>query len=220
MHSFEQQMSEMTVFVLKASFPRITTLIVANGSRDVLTVQAWLARRLPACSHDFINSTIHTKSADRPISQLQESVHCTSCIQVRAGFSAVPCTSEPTSTSPPTATIPSPTMPSATFPLDPTLTDSDTNDSDFAASLSVSDTEGSSSDEDGKATKKRKRAGDDEALASGDEGIVESGKRKKKRKHKKGKGKSRDVEGQEVEGESEEGVGARLRRRREGKGER
>ena len=109
-------------------------------------------------------------------------------------------------------------MPSATSNPDPTLSDSDTSDSDFAASVSAPDTEGpSSSNEEGNHTKKRKRTGADEALGSGDEGVVESGRRKKRRKQKR---KGKVGEGGQEDGESEEGVGARLKRRREGRGER
>lgn len=114
-------------------------------------------------------------------------------------------------------------MPSTTGIHDPDLFDSDSHDSDFAASLSASDTEGStSSDGESRRRPKRKVAGDEDALASGDEGIVESGKRKKRRKHtKKSKSKESKSFGQHEEGyESEEGVGARLRRRRDGKAER
>ena len=108
-------------------------------------------------------------------------------------------------------------MPSATTIPDPTLSDSDTSDSDFAAPVSASDTEGpSSSNEEGKPTKKRRRIGADEALASGDEGVVESGRRKRRRKQKKGK----VDEGGQGDRESDEGVGVRLKRRREVRGER
>ena len=114
--------------------------------------------------------------------------------------------------------------------IDPNASGSDTDDSDFAASDSYgSDYESSSSEPSALRPKSKGGAGHaEETLASGDEGIVESGKRKRKRKHKKkDKGKNRDREGadelgnEDEEGyEAEEGVGARLRRRREGRAER
>lgn len=91
-----------------------------------------------------------------------------------------------------------------TIPADaPSLLPSDSeNDSDFDASLSDR-----SSDSDAGNRKKRK-AGDE--LGSGDEGIIESGRKKIRTKRPKKK----DVE---YHGdEDEEGVGARVRRRKAG----
>ena len=113
--------------------------------------------------------------------------------------------------------------------IDPNASGSDTDDSDFAASDSYGSDYYSSSSEHATPGPKSKRATGpiQEALASGDEGIVESGKRKRKRKHKRkgnGKGKERqnagDVRDEDGEEDEEEGVGARLRRRRDGRTER
>ena len=110
--------------------------------------------------------------------------------------------------------------------IDPKASGSDTDDSDFAASDSYgSDYDSSTSEGSTKKVKSRKIAGvGDEALASGDEGIVEYGRRKQKRKHKKSQGKLKQdgdkAEAEEDESAGEEGVGVRLKRRREGKAER
>ena len=114
--------------------------------------------------------------------------------------------------------------------IDPNASASDTDDSDFAASDSYgSDYESSSSEPSALRPKSKVDDGHaEETLASGDEGIVESGKRKRKRKHKKKyRGTARDWQGagelgdEDEEGyEAEEGVGVRLRRRREGRAER
>ena len=106
---------------------------------------------------------------------------------------------------------------------------SDTNDSDFAASESYGSDYDSSSSETLSSRRQAQHAGcqAEEVLASGDEGVVESGKRKRKRRHKKKGGRKRKQEhgaaevatDEEDEDIDEEGVGARLRRRREGKGE-
>lgn len=114
--------------------------------------------------------------------------------------------------------------------INPNASGSDTDDSDFAASDSYgSDYESSSSEPSVSRSKSKGAAGHaEEALASGDEGVVESGKRKRKKKHKKkDRRRDEDREGAEAlvneedEGyEAEEGVGARLRRRREGRVER
>lgn len=114
--------------------------------------------------------------------------------------------------------------------INPNASGSDTDDSDFAASDSYgSDYESSSSEPSVSRSKSKGAAGlAEEALASGDEGVVESGKRKRKKKHKKkDRRRDEDREGAEAlvneedEGyEAEEGVGARLRRRREGRVER
>ena len=112
--------------------------------------------------------------------------------------------------------------------IDPNASGSDTDDSDFAASDSYGSEYESSSSEHATSGPKSKRATGQvqEALASGDEGVVESGERKRKRKHKR-KGKGKDKGGQDAgdvgveDGEDgEEGVGARLRRRRDGRAER
>ena len=109
--------------------------------------------------------------------------------------------------------------------IDPNASGSDTDDSDFAASDSYGSESYSSSSERATSGRKVKRATGaiQEALASGDEGIVESGKRKRKRRHKR-KGKKRqdagDVRDENAEDDEEEGVGARLRRRRDGRAER
>ena len=108
--------------------------------------------------------------------------------------------------------------------IDPNASGSDTDDSDFAASDSYGSEYESSSSENATSRPKSKRATGQiqETLASGDEGVVESGERKRKRKHKR-KGKERqdagDVEAEDGE-DGEEGVGARLRRRRDGRAER
>ena len=113
--------------------------------------------------------------------------------------------------------------------IDPNESGSDTDDSDFAASDSYgSDYYSSSSEHATLGTKSKRATGPiQDTLASGDEGIVESGKRKRKRKHKrKGKRKGKapqdagDVKDEDGEEDEEEGVGARLRRRRNGRAER
>lgn len=99
-------------------------------------------------------------------------------------------------------------MPTSTtapnIPADnPSLLPSDSeNDSDFAASQSDH-----SSDSDARPRKKRK-AGDE--LGSGDEGIIESGRKNTRPKRLKKK----DAECHEDE--DKEGVGARVRRRKAG----
>lgn len=113
--------------------------------------------------------------------------------------------------------------------IDPNASGSDTDDSDFAASDSYGSEYDSSSSEHPTFGPESKGATgqNQEALASGDEGIVESGERKRKRKRKrkgKGKGKERkdagDVGDEDGKDDEEEGVGARLRRRRDGLAER
>lgn len=97
------------------------------------------------------------------------------------------------------ATVTAPTIPAN----DPSLLPSDSeDDSDFAASQSDQ-----SSDSDTENRKKRK-AGDE--LGSGDEGIIDSGRKKirTKRPKKKDAEYYEDVAG--------EGVGARVRRRKAG----
>ena len=122
---------------------------------------------------------------------------------------------------------------SSSIPNVPYASGSDTDDSDFTASDSYgSGYDSTSSDVSTRRTKKQRSsfAKGDETLASGDEGVVESGKRKRRRKHKKkSKGKAREElneeaagkkEDEEEDGDDDEGVGTRLRRRREGKRER
>ena len=112
--------------------------------------------------------------------------------------------------------------------IDPNALGSDTDDSDFAASDPYGSDYDSSSSETFTTNNKGKRPIDqpDEALASGDEGIVEPGKQKRRKKHKKGKGKAKgrakgdEARKEDDEYDEEEGVGARLKRRREGRGER
>lgn len=97
------------------------------------------------------------------------------------------------------ATVTAPNIPAD----DPSLLPSDSeDDSDFAASQSDH-----SSDSDAENRKKRK-AGDE--LGSGDEGIIESGR--KKIRTKRPKKKYEEYHGDEVG----EGVGARVRRRKAG----
>lgn len=98
-------------------------------------------------------------------------------------------------------TVTAPTIPAN----DPSLLPSDSeDDSDFAASQSDH-----SSDSDAENRKKRK-AGDE--LGSGDEGIIESGRKKIRTKRPK----KRDAEYHGDEEGEGEGVGARVRRRKAG----
>lgn len=97
------------------------------------------------------------------------------------------------------ATVTAPTIPAN----DPSLLPSDSeDDSDFAASQSDH-----SSDSDAENRKKRK-AGDE--LGSGDEGIIESGRKRIRKKRPKIK------HAEYHRDEAGEGVGARVRRRKAG----
>ena len=110
--------------------------------------------------------------------------------------------------------------PSSQTPIAPRDADSDSDtsaDSDFNASPSPAGSDyQSSSDEDG--TKKpRRNTGEDEKLASGDEGVVVDASRKRRRKKgKKGKKVQFEDGGEAMDIDQEEdGVGARLRRRKD-----
>lgn len=104
------------------------------------------------------------------------------------------------------------------MPLDgrPTSSGSSSADSSFVGSAAASTFSSSASNSDsepGGVSRKRK-ATDAQEFGSGDEGVIDAGR---KRKRKKGGKKRKKGEGEAGDGlEEDEGVGARVRRRRKG----
>lgn len=97
----------------------------------------------------------------------------------------------------------------------PTSSGSSSADSSFVGSAAASafTTSASNTDSETAGVSRKRKVAEAQDLGSGDEGVIDAGRKKKKRKNGGNKGKKGD--GATVEGlEGGEGVGERVRKRR------